>query len=371
MTYQERDGIALVTDYLQDGLGQPYLQGEASGGDCTYAFMDALATGRYVFVPPSLGFGTVFDVALSSLPDGAVIFSHSALPDYDTGSLKMAVILHGISGADAVVDTSGCKGYNIFGIGVEGYGSREMQGIGAVSSDDWYGKIEGVEVRNCSNGIGGKSGAYMYATKVINCQSRINNFGFSHFIDAQLNGVVSIANLKSGLYLPSGCNRNQVSGGRFEWNNEYGVYISAAHENAITGGISDRNGGAGILYKDVDGLTVVGGNYSRNGRLYDETTAAHLDGHFRPMGINTSISITGMVTAVGEDDGGGGLMSPQNVFSHAALSVSDIHADGMFGGSVNPMNGGAIDPSAKVSMFDRSGANAPFIQNMPYSVVQM
>ena len=52
MTYENYDNIANVLDYG----AKPYLNGESSEGDSTAAFMDAINTGKPVYVPNAVGY---------------------------------------------------------------------------------------------------------------------------------------------------------------------------------------------------------------------------------------------------------------------------------------------------------------------------
>ncbi len=362
MTYENYDNIANVLDYN----AKPYLNGESSEGDSTAAFMDAINTGKPVYVPNAVGLSTAYDVALSALPDGFKLFGHSANPSASLSDYKSPTILKGISGASAIIDTSGVKSFEISGLSFDGL-SRSMYGVGALTSTSYRGVLTNVTTRDCSTGIGGTAGNLLQAFVLTACVAHNNNFGFGNLVDGQVTQSTAIANLKSGFNLPSGCNRNTLLGNRVEWNNEFGVWCSDSEENLILGLMADRNGGAGVQISSGKRIKVTG-NFSRNGRLYDAVNAQHLNRHIGLSGDWEGIDID-ITTTTGLNDDSTGLLSPQHVLNVSGTGTR-LRMVGMLDGSVDSMIGGSFDSAAKVSVLDHSGENMPFIQNMPYSVFQ-
>lgn len=366
MTYENYDNIANVLDYG----ATPYSNSTTSTADSTQAFMDAIATGKPVYAPNVEGLGTVYNVALGGLPDGFKLFGHSATTNYNGTNPNANVILRGITGASAVIDTSGVNSYHIEGVTVEGL-SRSMRGIGAITEKDTYALIVNVSARDCSVGIGGSAGIFMQAAKVINCQARENSTGFGYGVDAMYVNCTAIGNLNSGFYLPAGCNRNQITNVRSEWNNTYGVWLADSEENIITSLMADRNGGAGLQISSAKGVTANGLNLSRNGRLYDAVNAQHLSCHIGLSGAWSNVDLRGVNTFTGNDDDGQGYVSPEFAIRLTGTGGDKLHIDGMLDGYTSAMIDGSFDVGAKVSIFDRTGTNAPVIQNMPYSVFNL
>lgn len=266
--------------------------------DDTEAFEDALASGDPILIPAG-----VFVIGDLLIPDGASLFGFSGKA-YSTTIYGLTVFRRK-SGATTILDVSGADGYNVHSICLDGV-DKGTHGIVAVTADSLHGIIENCSARFCSTGFGGTGANYMRSAMVAKSNAVNGAIGMTNIIDSHISTCIIAANTGNGLNFSTGVNDCMVTNCKIEFNQGYGVQYSGANNHTITGCIIDRNYKAGIRFQAAGNCTATGNVLRRNGRNAIATERSHI----LFSGACDGVSVVGNVTQTGEDDGGGGGITP-------------------------------------------------------------
>ena len=153
----------------------------------------------------------------------------------------------------------------------------------------------------------------VYNTHFINC-----NDGARNLIDARVVSCVFKSNQSTGTFLQSGANANQFIGCRWEFDESLGFVSSGASSNSIIGGLIDREGSTGVRLVNSD-LVMVGTILRRNGRFnLGDPECAHI------LVSNSNLRYSGLQTFFGEDDGGGGDITPNYTITSEGTASSVV-----------------------------------------------
>ncbi len=123
---------------------------------------------------------------------------------------------------------------------------------------------------------------------------------------------------------------------RVEWNKGYGLFIHAGDDWNVTGNSFDRNYGAGLYALKAKAVAVTGNVFRRCGK-----DSAQLDPGERSCQVKLEecdgLSMTGNSCLAGQDDGGGGLFTPQVGIILRKLSHSVIMGNALWHGYMEDM----------------------------------
>lgn len=165
--------------------------------------------------------------------------------------------------------------------------------------------IRDVMIANCLNGI---DGDYKGVIRIDNCQIHDNvQAGILNIVDSIVTNSYLNVNKTHGINLQTGANDNVIANNKLEWNTGHGVQMFQTTHNIVTSNNIDRNGRTGISAVSSTKMVLQNNIIRRNGRLSSGT--ANDDTHFYLQSCDNSM-IVGNVTEAGENDGGGGYLSP-------------------------------------------------------------
>ena len=280
------DGVADDTAAIQAAIDVSYATGNVvnlTAGD-TYLCGDLdLKTGVKIV---SIG-GTSYSAAL--LDTETVLKLKSSASAMFTGVGRIDdVILQGfvIVGASQAADCFDLDAMRWKCLDVR---IKNFNGIGWGSATDYWNQIE---LRGC--------GAYQCTDGLIN------------FIDSQIIGGYINANTGRGVKLFTGADSNVFENVKLEFNASEGAYIFSSKNNHFIGCTVDRNGRSGYKITGDANVNIDNGTVIRNGSaLLGDSECAN----FYINGSSTKTYVSNVRHSSGDNDGGGGDITPNYGFS--------------------------------------------------------
>lgn len=266
--------------------------------DDTRAFADALASGQPVLLPRP---DVAYIVGDCPVVNGAALIGYAG---GNYSSILGGPVVRRLSGAAAVFDTSGSRNTRFAGFTIDGV-NRSCNGI---VGDETSGHLvlEHMDFRNLDSGLGDAS--YIRTVKATNCVFYGNNVGIRNPIDSIVFGGFVAASITNGIQCGAGSNGNTFIGVKLEWNANNGISFFDSVSNSVVGGVIDRNYHNGVLIQgSSSNISISGPTFIRNGR--NDTTAERA--HVRVANTASHVTVTGITTRTGTDDGGGGPLTPQ------------------------------------------------------------
>ena len=198
------------------------------------------------------------------------------------------------------VNNNAVSSLNFYGV------DRSCDGIGPNSGGSLF--FRDVSMLNFRNGFGKESGSYTGNSRLWNCHATANTTGIRNFVDGHFYGCEVNANEGVGVSLQAGANDNTFVGCKVEWNNGTNWQLFQSLNNNIIGGVTDRAGGSYGFDIRQSEVTIDGTILRRNGRD-DASTSSHF-----LLGSNVMVSLNGIITNTGGNDGGGGNVTPNYIF---------------------------------------------------------
>lgn len=176
-------------------------------------------------------------------------------------------------------------------------------------------------VFRCNFGFGQSTGTGN--SRLLECHFSGNTTGIRSLIDSHVYMCEVNANEGDGITVASGNNDTVYMGNKVEWNNAKGYeFFDGNSSNIIIGGVVDRNGEAGLSVTSDTDLLVSSVKFRRNGRL--SAANAEQDCHIALRGGSTDrLKLLNIQTATGDDDGGGGYLSPLRCIT-ASNNASEV-----------------------------------------------
>jgi hypothetical protein len=323
-----------VQSKLRESVSVKDFGAVGDGRDDSAAFNAAFATGaKHVLIHRTSKYYKVKDVVVPVGVNLIGVGRQRVYTAYDPVAVEgSCAIVFDTTGTFCMAFAGGNTVENLNFHGV----NRSCAGFGPGSGDE----LNFINVSMYRFSIGfGKDGAYTGNSRLWNCQANGNTTGVMNFIDSHFYGCEINANEGVGIKQMAGANDCTFVGTKNEWNNgsNWEFYQTAA--NNIIGGVTDRSGGSYGFDIRQSSLTINGTIVRRSGRA-DASTSAHF-----LLGSNSLVTLNGVVTKTGADDGGGGLVTPAYVFRGVDSSGGDLYANGCdLTGSVTAMTSGSAIP---------------------------
>lgn len=184
------------------------------------------------------------------------------------------------------------------------------------------------------------------------CQIHDNAVGVRNLVDSMMTNCVLNVN-GEGLSLLTGANDNMIVGNKIEWNTGHGVVLYQAENTTMVGNIIDRAGLAGVAMIEAKHVSISGGVIRRCGKLASATPSE--DAQLTQTSC-TGVLISGVSTATGVDDDGGGYRSP--LYAVINTSGTDVAYTGV------DLTG---HTSATAALNDGAGVRLGFTNCLGYS----
>lgn len=157
-------------------------------------------------------------------------------------------------------------------------------------------------VFRCSTGFGNPT--YMAGAYIANSNFSGNTVGISSLIDSQVHGGFVNANETVGISCAAGANDNFFNGVKNEWNGTDNWSFFGSVNNNVNGGVTDRAGGHNFRIGAGSMLTIGGAiTVRRGGRVLPSSYNFYVESVAK-------LTMTGINTARGPDDGGSGTITP-------------------------------------------------------------
>jgi len=159
--------------------------------------------------------------------------------------------------------------------------------------------------------------------------------GWDGFVtDNQFSG-----NGKSGFATEVGGGGSTVmfTANRVEWNGEYGLHLAGGDCWNVTGNAFDRNYGAAVCANRISNSTFTGNIFRRNGKDAKNVQEGLEESCQMLIQSCRGISVTGNTGAVGRDDGGRGVYTPNYAFWLKDNSCSVVTANAFSRGYLKEM----------------------------------
>jgi len=246
---------------------------------------------------------------------------------------------------DEIPDTS-INNFSVTGVVVDGKNARCFITGGASRTN-----IFQCTIVNFQFGIGGYDYCHSVTslnTVIASCDVGIGNVIDCFFVQTQL------ANCGRAISCGAGSNTNVFVGGRIEWSQTgENIRLFACSRWIFNGTVIDRGALAGVSLISCQAITFSGTIHSRPGAK--PTGLAQDECHFY-MESCRKISLDGVVTTSGADDGGGGVTSPRFalVFATGAAANEDVTISG--GDFTGYLEGATVGANSQVNLKIR-GAN--------------
>lgn len=183
------------------------------------------------------------------------------------------------------------------------------------------------DVFRCSDGFG-RGGSVVGNSRLLECHFSGNTNGINAITDSHIYMCEINANEGPGIRVTAGNNDTVYIGNKVEFNNTFGYqFFGGNTSNMIIGGVIDRNGSAGISVTSDSELSIIGVKLRRNGRFSEFIPEQDCQIAIRG-GTTDKLRISDIQTAPGDDDGGGGYLSP-------AYTITASNSSGVIGSIVN------------------------------------
>lgn len=296
------------------------------------AISDALAWGiNRILVPNIPKYYVVKDI---TIPRGIELVGIGRKRVYNPTSLSH------IEGSCAIVfDPTGTfcmdfRGLNhVENINFHGY-NRSCAGVGISETNGL--NFQNVSMVAFDNGFGLSSG-YIKNSRFWNCHATKNNNGVRNSVDSHYYGGEFNDNLNIGVAMGSGANDNTFVGCKNEWNVLNWQFYQATNNN-IVGGVTDR-ARSKYNFSVKQSYLTVNGTICRRAGASDDLTSAHF-----LLSDNSILSLNGVITRTGANDGGSGLTTPAYIFDVENDSGAVVVSGGdLTGSTIGLSRGGTLD----------------------------
>lgn len=279
--------------------------------DVNYALKAAVSSGvtSLIFPPVSgvYGVGSANTADIVQLPRGMRLRGFSWRPytvSGDSSFLTTGTTLRRNPGAPALF--YGAQRMCFRDINFDGVAQSKGAFFASPNSSEQFNgtRLEGCGFYRFSVALGwGNYIATLFALRcsVSGCGDAVRNT-----IDSNLIGCVFNANAR-GVNLQNGANNNSFIACRNEWNDGDNYFAFNAIENIIVGELCDRAGRGGVVAQGEASWYVSNSVVRRSGAK--QAVGSDYSANFVTVD-NGTILLSGVRTAVGEDDGGGGTLSP-------------------------------------------------------------
>lgn len=220
---------------------------------------------------------------------------------------------------DCMIDITGAFGCAINGMSLDGgYLGKNIHGIKLYWEKYNGGESEDTPtIDNCRIGCFSGNGLHfehVWCFSVRHSMLCFNAAGLymdgwdAFIIDNWLSG-----NRRGGL-LGGPCTASiTATGNRVEWNDRGGFIFRSGDSINVTGNFFDRSGGPAIIFGGegcgCNTATVTGNIFRRSGKPFSEFSDPYDSSHIR-LSNSQNITIIGNSMLRGQDDGGGGVLSP-------------------------------------------------------------
>jgi len=221
--------------------------------------------------------------------------------------------------ADCMIDITGAFGCMINGMSLDGaYLGKNIHGVNLYwEKYNGGGREDTPTIDNCR--IGNFSGDGLHFEHVW-CFSVRHSQMFGNAAGLYLDGWDAFiidnwfSGNRNGGLLGGPCTAAiTTTGNRVEWNNRGGFIFFNGDSINVTGNFFDRSGGPALIFGDenrgCNTATVTGNIFRRSGKPYSEFKDPYDSSHIR-LHNNKNITVVGNSMLLGQDDGGGGVLSP-------------------------------------------------------------
>ena len=245
--------------------------------------------------------------------------------------------------ADCLIDITGAFGVRIHGLVVCGIPSakKEIHGIYLNNTEKWSEKedtivIDDTKVMNFSgHGVFFRR-VWLFIVRHSHFMSNkgdgIRMLGWDGFVtDNQFSG-----NGGNGFGCDDCGATVMFTANRVEWNRGYGLFIHNGDDWNVTGNSFDRNHGAGLYALNASAVAVTGNVFRRCGKDSSYLTPGEKSCHVKLEDCH-GLSMTGNACLAGQDDGGGGLFTPQVGIIVKDMSHSVITCNTLWNGYMDEM----------------------------------
>ena len=245
--------------------------------------------------------------------------------------------------ADCLIDITGAFGVRIHGLVVCGIQSakKEIHGIYLNNTEKWSEKedtivIDDTKVMNFSgHGVFFRR-VWLFIVRHSHFMSNkgdgIRMLGWDGFVtDNQFSG-----NGGNGFGCDDCGATVMFTANRVEWNRGYGLFIHNGDDWNVTGNSFDRNHGAGLYALNASAVAVTGNVFRRCGKDSSYLTPGEKSCHVKLEDCH-GLSMTGNACLAGQDDGGGGLFTPQVGIIVKNMSHSVITCNTLWNGYMDEM----------------------------------
>lgn len=301
-----------------------------------YALQKAIDKGvMSIILPWRLGIYTASPAV--KLPSGFCVYAEGSRRIYTSSSdasfNNAGVVIRKAAGATGIFKlTSRHTFKDII------FDGRDMT-VGMINADSQPANLTFI---NCASfrwlrGFGRTSG-YIGTLRAVNCTAGNNYDGFYNTIDSWYANCGANANTNIGWNFQTGANNNSMVNCRPEWNGKEGVMVYGAKTITITGDTLDRNGSAGLAIKNGGLVHLNGVRFQRNGATAEAGSSGNC--HILMEGNGATLYATGISSATGVDDDGGGNLSPQYgvITTGGSTNMEIVIGDSdMSGATVSPI----------------------------------
>ena len=245
--------------------------------------------------------------------------------------------------ADCLINITGAFGVRIHGLVVCGIPSakKEIHGIYLNNTEKWSEKedtivIDDTKVMNFSgHGVFFRR-VWLFIVRHSHFMSNkgdgIRMLGWDGFVtDNQFSG-----NGGNGFGCDDCGATVMFTANRVEWNRGYGLFIHNGDDWNVTGNSFDRNHGAGLYALNASAVAVTGNVFRRCGKDSSYLTPGEKSCHVKLEDCH-GLSMTGNACLAGQDDGGGGLFTPQVGIIVKNMSHSVITCNTLWNGYMDEM----------------------------------
>lgn len=306
--------------------------------DDSTAIQNAWNTEKNIWIPASCAVKNI------TPPNGGTIAGPNA-PNYDLATIGRLV---GVSGGTNLLNVATTRNLTLTNIELDCNSVSAMHGMPG-GGRLIYGNHLSVE--NCPGGGIGDSSTITQNFYCTDCNLYGNNVNLQNIEDSFFNGNVSASTGTSdGVYLAPGDGNNMITG-TVEFNGGEGIECFQCNRTIVKA-IFDHNTSNGFKCDTGTQLTLDGSIFYRNGRTNTYSHEAHIYSNG-----SCEISMAGVQTQTGVDDGGGGITSPKYAIEVNATTDkwtvvgNDLsgYVTGAINFNANPANGifahnyGAVD----------------------------